>query len=97
MTISGSKVHGQDDCLAINRGNKITFSGNTCTGPTHGISIGSITSDTTVSNVVISNNVVTGAVNGLRIKTDAAASDSVVETVTYSYVPLPLSPILLLN
>ncbi|KAF8308924.1 glycoside hydrolase family 28 protein [Clavulina sp. PMI_390] len=84
VTIQSSKVHGQDDCLAINRGNKITFTGNTCTGPTHGISIGSIKSDTTVSNVVISNNVVTGAVNGLRIKTVSDATNSVVNTVTYS-------------
>ncbi|KZP16733.1 glycoside hydrolase family 28 protein [Athelia psychrophila] len=84
VTIQNSKVHGQDDCLAINRGNDITFTGNTCTGPTHGISVGSITSDTTVSNVVISKNTVTGAVNGLRIKTDASATDSFVNGVTYT-------------
>ncbi|KAF8297374.1 hypothetical protein DL93DRAFT_2103128 [Clavulina sp. PMI_390] len=88
VTIQNSKVHGQDDCLAINRGNKITFTGNTCTGPTHGISIGSIKSDTTVSNVVISNNVVTGAVNGLRIKTVSDATNGLVNTVTYSNTSL---------
>ncbi|KZP12433.1 glycoside hydrolase family 28 protein [Athelia psychrophila] len=84
VTVQNSKVHGQDDCLAINRGSDITFTGNTCTGPTHGISIGSITSSTTVSNVIISKNTVTGAVNGLRIKTDAVATSSTVNGVTYT-------------
>ncbi|KZP03279.1 glycoside hydrolase family 28 protein [Athelia psychrophila] len=84
LTIQNSKVHGQDDCLAINRGNDITFTSNTCTGPTHGISIGSISSSTTVSNIVISKNTVTGAVVGLRIKTDAVATGSTVNGVTYT-------------
>ncbi|KAF8310827.1 polygalacturonase [Clavulina sp. PMI_390] len=84
VTIEDCSVHTQDDCLAINRGNEITFTGNTCAGPNHGISIGSITSDTTVSNVVISNNVMTDGVNGFRIKTDEVATDSYVTTVTYS-------------
>ncbi|KAF8316158.1 pectin lyase-like protein [Clavulina sp. PMI_390] len=84
VTISGCTIHTQDDCLAINRGTGITFTGNTCNGPTHGISIGSINSDTTVSNVVISNNVLNGGGNGLRIKTDATATNSFVTGVTYS-------------
>jgi hypothetical protein len=40
-----------DDCLAINRGTGITFKNNVCTGPTHGISIGSINSNTVVKTV----------------------------------------------
>ncbi|KAF8306835.1 polygalacturonase [Clavulina sp. PMI_390] len=84
VTISGCSVHTQDDCLAINRGTGITFTGNTCAGPNHGISIGSIGNDTTVSNVVISNNKMTDGVTGFRIKTDATGSNSFVTGVTYS-------------
>jgi len=72
-----------DDCLAINRGTNIVFTGNSCTGG-HGISVGSISSNTVVSTVTISNNVVTNNVNGLRIKTDATATGSTVSNVVYS-------------
>ncbi|KAJ3770001.1 glycoside hydrolase [Lentinula raphanica] len=83
VTITGCTVNNQDDCLAINKGTSITFSNNVCEGIGHGISIGSITSDVTVSGVTISGNTVTGTVNGLRIKTDATASGSLVENVIY--------------
>ncbi|KAJ7873349.1 pectin lyase fold/virulence factor [Mycena olivaceomarginata] len=72
-----------DDCLAINRGTNIVFTGNSCTGG-HGISVGSIASGVVVSGVTISNNVVTNNVNGLRIKTDATATGSTVSNVVYS-------------
>ncbi|KAJ7654877.1 glycoside hydrolase [Mycena rosella] len=58
VTIESSTVANQDDCLAINRGTNIVFSGNTCSGG-HGISVGSISGDTTVSNVQITGNAVT--------------------------------------
>ncbi|KAJ4471595.1 pectin lyase fold/virulence factor [Lentinula aciculospora] len=83
VTITGCTINNQDDCLAINKGTSITFSNNVCEGIGHGISIGSITSDVTVSGVTISGNTVTGTVNGLRIKTDATASSSIVENVIY--------------
>ncbi|KAJ7708077.1 glycoside hydrolase [Mycena rosella] len=83
VTIESSTVANQDDCLAINRGTNIVFSGNTCSGG-HGISVGSISGDTTVSNVQITGNTVTSSVNGLRIKTDATASGSTVSNVVYS-------------
>ncbi|KIK61105.1 glycoside hydrolase family 28 protein [Collybiopsis luxurians FD-317 M1] len=83
VTITGCTVNNQDDCLAINKGTSITFSNNVCEGIGHGISIGSITSDVTVSGVTISGNTVTGTVNGLRIKTDATATGSIVENVVY--------------
>ncbi|KAF9070253.1 glycoside hydrolase [Rhodocollybia butyracea] len=83
VTITGCSVNNQDDCLAINRGTTITFSNNVCEGIGHGISIGSISSDATVSGVTISGNTVTGTVNGLRIKTDATATGSIVENVVY--------------
>lgn len=53
--IENCTVKNQDDCLAINAGSNIVFTGNTCSGG-HGISIGSISSDATVSGIVISNN-----------------------------------------
>jgi len=84
VTITGCVVDNQDDCLAINRGTTITFSNNVCQGIGHGISIGSISSDATVSGVTISGNTMTGTENGLRIKTDATATGSIVENVVYS-------------
>ncbi|QRV89388.1 polygalacturonase [Ceratobasidium sp. AG-Ba] len=83
LTIEDSTVHNQDDCLAINKGSNIIFQRNSCTGG-HGISVGSIDSDVTVSNVQIMNNVVTNNDQGLRIKTKAAASGSTVSGITYS-------------
>ncbi|KAB5592023.1 hypothetical protein CTheo_4547 [Ceratobasidium theobromae] len=83
LTIEDSTVHNQDDCLAINKGSNIIFQRNTCTGG-HGISVGSISSDVTVSGVQILNNVVTNNDNGLRIKTDATATGSTVSGITYT-------------
>jgi len=83
VRIQNSVVSNQDDCLAINRGTNITFTGNSCTGG-HGISIGSIQSAVTVSGITISNNVVTNNANGLRIKTVATATGSTVSNVVYS-------------
>ncbi|KAJ7047728.1 glycoside hydrolase [Mycena alexandri] len=83
VVIQNSVVTNQDDCLAINRGTNIKFTGNSCTGG-HGISIGSIASGAVVSGVTISNNVVTNNGNGLRIKTDATATGATVSNVVYS-------------
>ncbi|KAJ7832988.1 pectin lyase fold/virulence factor [Mycena leptocephala] len=83
IIIKNSVVTNQDDCLAINRGSNITFTGNSCTGG-HGISIGSISSNAVVSGITISNNVVTNNANALRIKTDATATGSTVSNVVYS-------------
>jgi len=83
LLITKSTVINQDDCLAINSGSNITFSDNSCADG-HGISIGSISSDKTVSDVIISGNTVTNSQQGLRIKSDADATDSSVSSVTYS-------------
>lgn len=53
-----STIHNQDDCLAINKGSNIVFQRNTCIGG-HGISVGSISSDATVSDITISGNTIT--------------------------------------
>ncbi|KAG8878348.1 hypothetical protein FRB98_006270 [Tulasnella sp. 332] len=83
VVIQNSIVKNQDDCLAINKGSNITFQNNQCSGG-HGISIGSITSDVTVSDINILNNEVSNSVNCLRIKMDSDASDSTVSDITYT-------------
>lgn len=88
VTIKGATVINQDDCLAINSGTDITFSGGSCTGG-HGLSIGSVggRSDNTVSNVVISDSKIINSANGVRIKTVYGATGSV-QGVTYSGIQL---------
>ncbi|KII92356.1 glycoside hydrolase family 28 protein [Plicaturopsis crispa FD-325 SS-3] len=83
LVIENSTVKNQDDCLAINSGTNISFIGNTCSGG-HGISIGSISSDATVSGITISGNTIINNDQALRIKTKAAATNSTVSDVTYS-------------
>nr|Q1HAY5.1 RecName: Full=Probable endopolygalacturonase B; AltName: Full=Pectinase B; AltName: Full=Polygalacturonase B; Flags: Precursor [Aspergillus luchuensis]BAE94655.1 polygalacturonase [Aspergillus luchuensis] len=70
ITIDGATVYNQDDCLAINSGEHITFTNGYCDGG-HGLSIGSIggRSDNTVNDVTISNSKVVNSQNGVRIKT----------------------------
>ncbi|KAJ7841512.1 polygalacturonase [Mycena olivaceomarginata] len=76
LTISGCTVKNQDDCIAINSGAGVTFTGNHCSGG-HGISIGSIDTGDIVSNITISNNVITSG----PIATATGAS---VSGITYS-------------
>ncbi|KAJ7213933.1 polygalacturonase [Mycena pura] len=83
LTISNCTVKNQDDCVAINSGTNVIFTGNHCSGG-HGISIGSIDTGDIVSNITISNNVITSGANGLRIKTVATATSATVSGVTYS-------------
>ena len=67
VTISGAKVYNQDDCVAINSGTDITFTGGLCSGG-HGLSIGSVggRSDNTVSGVTFSSSTVQNSANGIR-------------------------------
>ncbi|KDR71143.1 hypothetical protein GALMADRAFT_127338 [Galerina marginata CBS 339.88] len=83
LTIQNSNIHNQDDCVAVNIGSNIVFKGNTCTGG-HGISIGSIDSDDTVTGVVISGNTIVNNDQALRIKTKSASTGSTVSNITYS-------------
>jgi polygalacturonase len=71
-------VKNQDDCLAINSGTSITFTGGTCSGG-HGLSIGSVggRSDNVVKTVTISSSTVKTSQNGIRIKTVSGATGSV--------------------
>ncbi|KAA8564839.1 hypothetical protein MFRU_008g03210 [Monilinia fructicola] len=88
ITISGAIVQNQDDCLAINSGTGITFTGGTCSGG-HGLSIGSVggRSDNTVSNVKILSSTVKNSQNGVRIKTISGATGTV-SGITYKDITL---------
>ncbi|KAJ9625015.1 Polygalacturonase 1 [Taxawa tesnikishii (nom. ined.)] len=86
--ISGANVKNQDDCLAVNSGTDISFTGGTCSGG-HGLSIGSVggRDDNDVKNVYIANNKISNSQNGARIKTVYGATGSV-NNVTYSAITL---------
>ncbi|KAI9643789.1 Polygalacturonase 1 [Ciborinia camelliae] len=88
ITITGAVVKNQDDCLAINSGTTITFTGGTCSGG-HGLSIGSVggRSDNTVSGVKILSSTVKNSANGVRIKTVSGATGSVSD-ITYKDIVL---------
>nr|GAT56944.1 polygalacturonase [Mycena chlorophos] len=82
LTLSKVTVNNQDDCTAINSGSNIVVEDSTCIG-SHGLSIGSIASGKTVSNVKFARNTVTGGLYGLRIKVDSDATGASVSDVTY--------------
>ncbi|KAJ6601040.1 polygalacturonase [Mycena vulgaris] len=80
VTLSKVVVKNQDDCMAINSGTGIVIEDSTCSGG-HGISIGSIATGKTVSNVKIARNTITNGLYGLRIKANATGAS--VSGVTY--------------
>ncbi|GAM33350.1 endo-polygalacturonase [Talaromyces pinophilus] len=88
VTISNANVQNQDDCLAVNSGTNIIFTGGTCSGG-HGLSIGSVggRSDNTVDTVHIENSTIKNSQNGVRIKTVYGATGSV-SGVTYKGITL---------
>nr|UOH22610.1 endo-polygalacturonase precursor [Penicillium oxalicum] len=88
VTIEGAVVKNQDDCLAINSGQNIYFSGGTCSGG-HGLSIGSVggRDNNVVKNVTITESTVSNSANGVRIKTVYQATGSV-SGVTFSNIQL---------
>ncbi|KAI9725898.1 MAG: hypothetical protein M1834_009461 [Cirrosporium novae-zelandiae] len=88
ITIKNPTVYNQDDCVAINSGTYITFTGGTCSGG-HGLSIGSVggRSDNTVENVYIEGVTVTDSTNGVRVKTVYDATGTVYN-VTYKDITL---------
>ncbi|CAE6517920.1 unnamed protein product [Rhizoctonia solani] len=83
LVIENSLIMNQDDCIAINKGNNITFHKNTCIGG-HGISVGSIDSNVVASNIQITGNTIINNDQALRIKTKAAATNSTVTNITFS-------------
>ncbi|KAJ5509697.1 hypothetical protein N7527_011840 [Penicillium freii] len=86
--ITNPTVHNQDDCLAVNSGTNVHFTGAQCTGG-HGISIGSVggRSDNTVDGVTVEDCTIKDSDNGVRIKTVYGATGSV-KGVTYKDITL---------
>ncbi|KAL2844287.1 glycoside hydrolase [Aspergillus pseudodeflectus] len=88
VVITGAKVYNQDDCVAVNSGTEITFSGGTCSGG-HGLSIGSVggRDDNTVDTVTFKDSEVTNSDNGIRIKAKSGETGEI-KGVTYSGITL---------
>ncbi|KAF9884503.1 hypothetical protein FE257_001690 [Aspergillus nanangensis] len=88
VVINGAKVYNQDDCVAVNSGTDITFSGGLCSGG-HGLSIGSVggRSDNTVDTVSFTDSEVTKSVQGIRIKASSGDTGTI-KGVTYSGITL---------
>ncbi|KAK8066206.1 glycoside hydrolase 28 protein [Apiospora hydei] len=76
--ISGANIQNQDDCLAVNSGTNITFTGGKCSGG-HGVSIGSVggRDDNVVKDVHVLSTSIANSDNGVRIKTVSGATGSV--------------------
>ncbi|KAJ3003246.1 hypothetical protein HKX48_001854 [Thoreauomyces humboldtii] len=87
LVLKDSYVRNQDDCIAMNSGTNIAITNMQCSGG-HGISVGSIRSNTQISKVTVTNAQVMNAANGLRIKTIAGATSASVSDVTFSNVVL---------
>ncbi|KAJ5473904.1 hypothetical protein N7475_003470 [Penicillium sp. IBT 31633x] len=88
ITISNANVKNQDDCLAVNSGENILFTGGYCSGG-HGLSIGSVggRDNNTVRNVTIADSTVVNSSNGVRVKTIYKATGEVSD-VTFSNIEL---------
>ncbi|KAL5357293.1 glycoside hydrolase [Aspergillus floccosus] len=88
VVITGAKVYNQDDCVAVNSGTSVTFSGGVCSGG-HGLSIGSVggRSDNTVDTVTFKDSTVKSSTNGIRIKATAGDTGTI-KGVTYSGITL---------
>ncbi|KAJ9143053.1 putative Extracellular polygalacturonase [Pleurostoma richardsiae] len=88
VTITGAKVYNQDDCVAINSGTNINFSGGYCSGG-HGLSVGSVggRSDNTVDGVTFESSQIVNSQNGVRIKT-ISGDTGTVKGVTYKDITL---------
>lgn len=80
-------VYNQDDCVAVNDGSNMVFQNMYCSGG-HGLSIGSIKTGKTVSNVTFKDSSVIDSMNGCRIKTYDDATDASVSDITYSGITL---------
>ncbi|KAA8564858.1 hypothetical protein MFRU_008g02990 [Monilinia fructicola] len=89
--ISGANVKNQDDCVAVNSGTNITFTGGRCSGG-HGLSVGSVggrsgTGANIVKDVKFLSSTVSNSANGIRVKTVSGTTGSV-SGVTYQDITL---------
>ncbi|KAH8664633.1 glycosyl hydrolases family 28-domain-containing protein [Xylariales sp. PMI_506] len=85
LYVHDATVLNQDDCVAVNSGSNMVFENLYCVG-SHGLSIGSVKSDVTISNVTFKDSTVINGENGCRIKTTADGTDSTVSDITYSNI-----------
>ncbi|KAL5583574.1 hypothetical protein UlMin_016016 [Ulmus minor] len=89
VTITGATLKTGDDCISIGPGTKNLFMKNIKCGPGHGVSIGSLGKDTKeagVENVTLTNAVLSGSDNGVRIKSWARPSNSFVTNVLFQNI-----------
>ncbi|CAN1847903.1 unnamed protein product [Linum perenne] len=89
ITISGAIIKTGDDCIAIGPGTKnLRIRGIKC-GPGHGISIGSLAlheHEDGVENVIVTDSTITGAQNGVRIKSWGRKTTSFVRNVMFQNI-----------
>lgn len=88
VTITNAVCKNQDDCVAVNSGTNIEFSGGECSGG-HGLSIGSVggRDDNTVENVSFKSSSISNSMNGVRVKARSGDTGSI-KSVTYSDITL---------
>lgn len=88
VTITNAKVYNQDDCVAINSGSNIVFTGGYCSGG-HGLSIGSVggRDDNTVSDITFESSQVVDSQQAVRIKT-ISGDTGTVKSVTYKDITI---------
>lgn len=88
VTITNAKVYNQDDCVAINSGSNIVFTGGYCSGG-HGLSIGSVggRDDNTVSDVTFESSQVVDSQQAVRIKT-ISGDTGTVKSITYKDITI---------
>ncbi|KAG6368740.1 hypothetical protein INS49_002954 [Diaporthe citri] len=88
VLIENITVNNQDDCVAVSGGaGNVTIRNADCTG-SHGLSIGSVGSDTTIKDVFFYDSTIKSGQNGCRIKTVSGATNSAVENVNYVNIKL---------
>lgn len=88
VTISNAVCYNQDDCVAVNSGTNIEFTGGLCSGG-HGLSIGSVggRDDNTVESVTFSSSTVENSMNGVRVKARSGDTGTI-KSVTYKDITL---------
>ncbi|KZM23997.1 uncharacterized protein EKO05_0009305 [Ascochyta rabiei] len=81
-------VINQDDCVAVSSGSSnVTVRNASCDG-SHGLSIGSVGSDTTIKDIFFYDSTVKNGENGVRIKTVSGATASVVQNIVFQNITL---------
>ncbi|KAH7305127.1 BcPG4, endopolygalacturonase 4 [Rhexocercosporidium sp. MPI-PUGE-AT-0058] len=88
ITIKGATVYNQDDCVAVNSGTNIIFTGGFCSGG-HGLSIGSVggRDNNVVDGVQFLSSTVTKSVQAIRIKAKSGTTGTI-KGVTYNGITM---------